>query len=112
MSAALYLYAPLRFRELFTQGNLSQLLALALLPWCAWLLTEAVRRADLRWSAAAGLSLAGLVYAHHPSAFLGFPFLIVYTLVLSLITRVWIAAGKDTSCCGRRHLGLRARNTS
>ena len=87
VSAALYLYAPLRFRELFIQGNLSQLLALALLPWCAWLLTEAVRRADLRWSAAAGLSLAGLVYAHHPSAFLGFPFLIVYTLVLSLITR-------------------------
>jgi len=78
VSAALYLYAPLRFRELFTQGNLSQLLALALLPWCAWLLTEAIRRVDLCWSAAAGMALAGLVYAHHPSAFLGFPFLAVY----------------------------------
>ncbi len=85
VSAALYLYAPLRFRELFTQGNLSQLLALALLPWCAWLLAEAVRRADLRWSTAAGVVLATLVYAHHPSAFLGFPFLAVYTLALALI---------------------------
>ncbi|MCU0503007.1 MAG: 6-pyruvoyl-tetrahydropterin synthase-related protein, partial [Anaerolineae bacterium] len=84
VSAALYLYAPLRFRELFTQGNLSQLLALALLPWCAWLLLEAVRRVDLRWSAAAGVALAGLVYAHHPSAFLGFPFLAVYAGAVAL----------------------------
>jgi hypothetical protein len=85
LSAALYLYAPLRFRELFVQGNLSQLLALALLPWCAWLLTEAILRGDLRRSAAAGLALAALVYAHHPSAFLGFPFLAVYALALALI---------------------------
>ena len=85
VSAALYLYAPLRFRELFTQGNLSQLLALALLPWCAWLLMEAIRRVDLRWSAAAGVALAGLVYAHHPSAFLGFPFLAVYAGAVAII---------------------------
>ena len=85
VSAALYLYAPLRFRELFTQGNLSQLLALALLPWCAWLLLEAIRRVDLRWSAAAGVALAGLVYAHHPSAFLGFPFLAIYAGAVAII---------------------------
>ncbi len=87
VSAALYLYAPLRFRELFVQGNLAQLLALALLPWCAWLLMEAVRRGDLRRSAAAGVALAGLVYAHHPSAFLGFPFLAVYAFAVALIAR-------------------------
>ena len=85
VSAALYLYAPLRFRELFTQGNLSQLLALALLPWCAWLLLEAIRRVDLRWSVAAGVALAGLVYAHHPSAFLGFPFLAIYAGAVAII---------------------------
>ncbi len=84
LSAALYLYAPLRFRELFTQGNLSQLLALGLLPWCAWLLAEAIVRRDLRWSAPAGVALAALVYAHHPSAFLGFPFLAVYAVALAL----------------------------
>ncbi len=84
LSAALYLYAPLRFRELFTQGNLSQLLALGLLPWCAWLLAEAIVRRDLRWSATAGGALAALVYAHHPSAFLGFPILAAYALALAL----------------------------
>jgi hypothetical protein len=83
LSAALYLYAPLRFRELFIQGNLSQLLALGLLPWCAWLLAEAVARRDLRWSAGAGLALAALVYAHHPSAFLAFPFLAIYAAALA-----------------------------
>jgi hypothetical protein len=84
LSAALYLYAPLRFRELFIQGNLSQLLALGLLPWCAWLLAEAVARRDGRWSAAAGLGLAALVYAHHPSAFLAFPFLAIHAGALAL----------------------------
>lgn len=84
LSAALYLYAPLRFRELFIQGNLSQLLALGLLPWCAWLLAETITRRDLRWSAAAGLGLAALVYAHHPSAFLAFPFLAIYAAALAL----------------------------
>lgn len=92
--AALYLYAPLRFRELFLQGNLSQLLALALLPWCAWLLFEAARRADLRWSATAGVVLASLVYAHHPSAFLGFPFLAVYAFAVALIARGDASTGR------------------
>jgi len=85
LSAALYLYAPLRCRELFIQGNVSQLLALGVLPWCAWALTESVRQSSLRWATAAGVSLAALVYAHHPSAFLAFPFLAVYAAFLALI---------------------------
>jgi hypothetical protein len=85
LCAALYLYAPLRWRELFTQGNLSQLLALALLPWCAWALTRAARQASLRWAAGAGILLAVLVYVHHPSALLAFPALTVYTLAVSII---------------------------
>lgn len=84
-AAATYLYAPLRFRELFTQGNLSQLLALGWLPWAAWALIEAVRRGSWRWSAAAGLALAGLVYAHHPSAFLAFPALLAFALWLAAV---------------------------
>jgi hypothetical protein len=85
LSAALYLYAPLRCRELFIQGNVSQLLALGVLPWCAWTLTESVRRSSLRWATAAGVCLAALVYAHHPSAFLAFPFLAVHAACLALI---------------------------
>ncbi len=84
-AAAVYLYAPLRFRELFTQGNLSQLLALGWLPWAAWALIEMIRRGSWRWSAAAGLALAGLVYAHHPSAFLGFPTLAAFALWLAVV---------------------------
>ncbi len=84
-AAAVYLYAPLRFRELFTQGNLSQLLALGWLPWAAWALIETVRRGSWRWAAAAGLALAGLVYAHHPSAFLGFPTLAAFSLWLAVV---------------------------
>ncbi len=96
-AAAVYLYAPFRFRELFQQGNLSQLVALALLPWCAWLLARATIRADLRWSAAAGLALGALVYAHHPSAFLGYPFLAAYAVTVALI-----GAGRQGRWLGRR----------
>jgi 6-pyruvoyl-tetrahydropterin synthase related domain len=85
LCAALYLYAPLRWRELFIQGNLSQLLALALLPWCAWALTHAARRSSLRWAAGAGILLALLVYVHHPSALLAFPSLAVYSLAVAVI---------------------------
>jgi hypothetical protein len=100
LCAALYLYAPLRWRELFTQGNLSQLLALALLPWCAWALTHAARRASLRWGAGAGVLLAALVYFHHPSALLAFPSLAVYALAVAVISANslrWRRAGHGIS---------------
>ena len=79
LSAALYLYAPLRFHELFVQGNLSQWLALGLLPWCGWALTETARRGGAGWIGASAALLAGLVYAHHPTAFMSYPLLAVYT---------------------------------
>jgi hypothetical protein len=85
LCAALYLYAPLRWRELFIQGNLSQLLALGLLPWCAWALTWAARRASLRWAAGAGVLLAVLVYLHHPSALLAYPSLAIYAIAIAVI---------------------------
>jgi len=44
-AAALYDFTPLRMRELFSQGNLSQLLALSILPWCLWALLAAARGA-------------------------------------------------------------------
>ncbi len=74
-AAALYVYAPLRMRELFSQGNLSQLVALSLLPWCLWALLRATKGPSWRWAAVAALLLAALLYAHHPSAFLAYPLL-------------------------------------
>ncbi len=87
ISAALYLYAPLRFHELFVQGNLSQWLALGLLPWCGWALTETARRGSSGWVGAAAALLAGLVYAHHPTAFMAYPLLAVYATTLAVIWR-------------------------
>jgi hypothetical protein len=81
-AAALYVYTPLRMRELFSQGNLSQLAALGLLPWCLWALLRATARPSLRWAALAGLLLAALLYAHHPSAFLAYPLLFVLGLAV------------------------------
>jgi hypothetical protein len=86
LAAALYLYAPLRFRELFVQGNLSQWLAVALLPWCAWLLAGVAQRGRPGRAVAGGFLLAALLYAHHPTAFLGWPSLAVYAVAIAAIT--------------------------
>ncbi len=83
-AAALYVFAPLRLRELFLQGNLSQLLALGLLPLALWALVLTARRASWRWAAVSGLLLAALLYAHHPSAFLAYPVLLVAGLAVAL----------------------------
>ncbi len=101
-AAALYIFTPLRIRELFSQGNLSQLLALSILPWCLWALIATARDSGgargRRWCAVAGagLLLAALLYAHHPSAFLAFPLLGVLALAIALLEgaeRRWRAAG-------------------
>jgi hypothetical protein len=88
-AAALYVFAPLRLRELFLQGNLSQLLALSLLPWALWALVLAARRSSWRWAGVAGAFLAALLYAHHPSAFLAYPVLLVVGLAVALFDSEW-----------------------
>ena len=101
LGAALYLYAPLRFRELFVQGNLSQWLALGLLPWCAWCLAKVARQRRFRQIAGAGVLLAALLYAHHPTAFLAWPSLAAYALAIALLAAAPVPVG--------RHKAIRQR---
>lgn len=73
VGAALFTYAPLRFFELFSQGNLSQFLAMGLMAWAAWGLTRCARQPSPgRIVTAAGL-LAALIVTHHPTAALFVP---------------------------------------
>ena len=65
---------------------------------------EAIRRVDLR-GAAAGVALAGLVYAHHPSAFLGFPFLAIYAGAVAIIAGRGDRAAARTICRGLAVVG-------
>ena len=82
-------------RELFSQGNLSQLVALSLFPWCLWALLKAARLPSLRWAGIAGMFMAALLFAHHPSAFLAFPLLFAVGLAALLLKPA-----------GRRQAGL------
>lgn len=83
-AAALWVYAPLRLRELFLQGNLSQLFALSLIPLALWALVRTARRGSWRWAALSALILAALLYAHHPTAFLAYPVLLVAGFAVAL----------------------------
>jgi len=62
-AAALYDFTPLRLRELFSQGNLSQFLALSILPWCLWALLAAARGAGNATGAGSASSASRAVRA-------------------------------------------------
>ena len=80
-AAAIFAYAPFRFYELFEQGNISQLIAMGLMPWALWAIGRCARQADSRRVALGGLLLAALVVTHHPTAFAFLPFAALYALL-------------------------------
>ncbi|HEY0708870.1 MAG TPA: 6-pyruvoyl-tetrahydropterin synthase-related protein, partial [Polyangia bacterium] len=86
---ALFLLAPYVYVNLLTRGDLSELLAMALVPWALWFL----QLADDRWQARrpvvaplAGFALTtvGVFLAHPISGLLFGPSLVVIALALAL----------------------------
>lgn len=84
LGAAVYAYAPFRFRELWVQGNLSQFVAMGLMPWALWALARAVQRPGAARAAGVAVTFAALILAHHPTAFLFAPFAVAYALFAPL----------------------------
>lgn len=73
LSAAVALYAPLRYYEVFVQGNVSQLITMGLIPWALWAFGRCLLRPRPgRIALAAGI-FAVLMMMHHPTAALAAP---------------------------------------
>jgi hypothetical protein len=81
-ASALYLYAPLRLREVWVQMNLPQWWAMALLPFVLWAIHRALYEKRGRWWLVAGVLFALVVLTHHLTAFLFAPFAGLYALLL------------------------------
>jgi hypothetical protein len=82
VGAALYVWVPFRFDELWMQSNLSQFAAMALIPFLFWAIAQGATYAKWRHSGLIGLCLGLIVYWHHPTAFLTAPFAGGYALWL------------------------------
>ncbi len=83
LGAAVFLYAPFRFYELFEQGNISQFIAMGLMPWVLWAIARCALNPRLSRVATAGLLLALLIVMHHPTAFEFVPLAALYALLVS-----------------------------
>ncbi|HLY66968.1 MAG TPA: 6-pyruvoyl-tetrahydropterin synthase-related protein, partial [Chloroflexota bacterium] len=70
LSAIAYLYVPYRFVNTYLDGELSQTLAWAWLPWLFFACWRALRTRSWGWGLVAGLSYAGLIYTHSVTSWL------------------------------------------
>lgn len=74
VAAIAYTYAPMRFHEIFLQGNLSQLAAMGMLPWVFWRTVRLVQTPTPRNVAWLGAAFAAVILLHHPTGYLVAPF--------------------------------------
>lgn len=81
VAAAAYTWSPIRFREIWDQGNVSQLIGMALIAWVFWGIARLAKNPSPGRVATAGLLIAALILTHHPTAFYVLPFAGIYTLV-------------------------------
>ena len=88
VSAAAYLYAPIRLRELFIQGNVGQFLAWVFLPWACWGLIQFFRTGRPRYGIVVTFALAATLLSHNVVALLLGVFLALLGLMLTLTTQI------------------------
>ncbi|UCC63905.1 MAG: glycosyltransferase family 39 protein [Anaerolineae bacterium] len=82
IAAVAYLLAPYSLYSILFQGNLTESVALPLLPLSLWALGRLVRSNQARYLALAALSLGSLLLTHQAIALLFSPMLALYALAL------------------------------
>lgn len=87
VSAAAFLYAPFRLRELFIQGNVAQFLAWSFLPWAIWGLLRLAQGGQPRYRLIVALALAGALLSHNVVALVLAALLGWLALLLALADR-------------------------
>jgi hypothetical protein len=100
VAAAAYTYLPVRFDELWMQNNLSQFMAMALLPILFWRLEVANERPAARHIAWVGAVFAAIILLHHPTGFLVAPFAGGHNLVIAAVERPRMLRRFAATCAG------------
>ncbi len=89
LAALVYVYLPYRLLDLYTRGDLSETLAMALLPFVLWSMWRVARRPRIREIVVGGVSLALLIATHNLTAFFAGPVVVCFLLVASTRSLTW-----------------------
>jgi len=81
LGAVFYLYAPIRFLNVYVSAAVGSALALAILPFVFWSIVELKK--GQKWAQLMGaVSLAGLILAHNVTALIFMPVILVFVWVI------------------------------
>lgn len=83
LGAVFYLYAPLRFLNIYVSAAVGSALALGILPFIFWSMVVISKGNKGNWGVVVGaLSLAGLILAHNVTALIFVPVILVFAWIL------------------------------
>ena len=96
LGAVFYLYAPLRFLNVYVAASVGSALALGILPFVFWSMVEIKKGKG--WAALSGaLSVSGLILAHNVTALIFAPV---------ILTFAWVIAGKRAIMSASWQIGI------
>lgn len=72
-ATAAYTWVSIRFREIWDQGNLSQLYAMGLMVWAFWGIARLARQPSAGRLAVGGILISLVILNHHPTALIFMP---------------------------------------
>jgi len=80
LAAAVYMYAPYRFVDMYVRSALAESVALSAFPWVLWAFSRLVAKPNRRRMAAASSTYAALLLAHNVTGLLFTPLLVAFVL--------------------------------
>ncbi len=98
IGALFYIYAPYHLYDLYTRGSVGEILAIAVIPFCLWM----IEKKNLPFL---GLGYGFLIISHNTLVFLFTPILIIYML---LSRKPFLYAMRYTLCTILLGLGISA----
>ncbi len=107
LGGLIYVYTPYRATDLYIRGAIGEIWAFALLPLIALSVVELglSKKLNPKWIAVGGLSLGCLILTHNITAYMFFPMLIVFWVIL-LVTKKGFLASKLINFAGFIAVGL------
>lgn len=95
LGGLMYVYTPYRATDLYVRGAIGEIWAFALLPLLALSVTELglSSRFNLKWVGVGSLCLAGLILTHNITAYMFFPMLVIFWLILLISRRKFFGIG-------------------
>lgn len=82
LGAIFYLYAPIRFIDLYVAATVGASLAMGIIPYIFWAIIKLYQTNKLKYILIGGLSVAALILSHNVTALIFFPVILTFCAYL------------------------------